>query len=881
MIGRTLGHYEIVEQLGAGGMGVVYKARDTRLERFVAIKVLRADATADPERKRRFVQEAKAASALNHPNIVTIHEIASEGDLNYIVMEYVAGQTLDRLIGRGGMKLRELLSCATQAADALAKAHAAGILHRDLKPSNLMVTGDDRVKIVDFGLAKLAVAAIDSTETTLLADPLRTGDGLVVGTPAYMSPEQAEGKPVDARSDIFSFGALLYEMATGVRAFRGDSAASTLAAVLTSMPTPPSQTVPTLPRELERIIVRCLRKEPDRRFQVMADLAVELEEVKTESSDRIEPARAALASRRPWTAAAVVALAGIAAAAWSFWPATPDLPPATVMSLTTYNGQEFSPSLSPDGTQVAFVWNGLQKRNLDIYVKPLDAVTPLPVTSDPSADISPVWSPSGREIAFVRLQADDHGAIYVTPPIPGSERRVADLRRVIQAVPGAQFTPLVTWTPDARWLVVADLAPKDGDNGLFAIPVGSGEPLPIVTAPLTTVRYEGGILSPAGDQVAYVGCVDGSGCDLWTQPVDAGAHWSARGSPRQVTDFRASITSLAWVPDGTGLIAGATASQGAFEYLWQVPISGEKPTRVDWLGSNVKHPTLAQNGRRLVATVNRTAIDIWQFDLSSPSTAPKVHPVSSTLQDMDPEFSPDGSKIALSSARSGQDHEIWLAESDGSKAMQLTRDAAGRNRGSPRWSHDGKRIVFDSAGPDGVKKAFTIDVTGGQQRAVSDYDVTFPSWSHDDKWIYFASRKSGRQEVWRVPSSGGTPTQVTRNGGGMPRESADGATLYYRRGSTVFSMPVAGGPETTIVDTMLGGAYFPLANEVFYVARPDPASRNVLELRAIDVTTRKIRLLNRFEADVTLTLTVSPDGRTALVTMMNLATDLIRVENFR
>src|SRR5688572_5227894 len=266
MIGRTLGHYEIIETLGEGGMGVVYKARDTRLDRLVAIKILRPGAVADAGRTDRFVREAKAASALNHPSIVTIHDIAREDGTDFIAMEYVQGKTLDQIIGRKGLPLKQLLHYATQAADALAKAHAFGIIHRDLKPSNMIVTDDGLLKILDFGLAKLAVADAAGDETRLAVQPagdaLRTADGLVVGTPAYMSPEQAEGQPVDARSDIFSFGSVLYEMATGARPFQGASTASTLAAVLTSDPKPPTASSPELPRELERIILRCLRKEP-------------------------------------------------------------------------------------------------------------------------------------------------------------------------------------------------------------------------------------------------------------------------------------------------------------------------------------------------------------------------------------------------------------------------------------------------------------------------------------------------------------------------------------------------------------------------------------------------------------------------------------------
>jgi eukaryotic-like serine/threonine-protein kinase len=881
MIGRTLGPYEIVDELGSGGMGVVYKARDPRLDRFVAIKVLRGEATSDSERKRRFVQEAKAASALNHPNIVTIHDIAREDGVDFIVMEYVAGHTLDHLISRGGMKLRDLLNYATQAADALARAHAAGILHRDLKPSNLMVTDDGRVKILDFGLAKLSVRALASTETTLHADPVRTGDGLVVGTPAYMSPEQAEGKPVDARSDIFSFGAVLYEMATGLRAFRGDSTASTLAAVLTFTPTPPGQTVPTLPRELDRIIVRCLRKEPGRRFQVMADLAVELDEIKTESSERIEAVQVPPSRRRrwPWVAAAGVAFLVIAAAAWSYRTGTAGSGPPMVTSLTTYGGVEAWPSLSPDGTQVAFVWNGEQRTNDDIYVKPLDAVTPLRLTSDPLPDTSPAWSPSGREIAFVRLQAGGRGTVYISPPIPGSERKIADVRPTGQA---GQSHPRPTWTPDGRWLVVAELATKDGENGLFLIGVESGERRAIATAPLSTVRYVAGYVSPAGETIAYVGCeVAGmTACDLWTQPL--GEDLSAQGAPRQVTSFRGSVNGVAWMPDGRSILVSASTTQYAFSHLWQVPVAGAAPERLDWVGAHVLHASVSKTGR-LVATRDLTTLDIWRFDLSSPGTPPSIHPVSSTLPDVDPEFSPDGSRIAFSSARSGQDQEIWIARSDGTGAMLLTRGSAGRNRGSPRWSHDSTRIVFDSSSEDGVRRAYVTDATGGAPRLVSDYHANFPSWSHDDQWIYFGSNRTGRMEVWRVPAAGGTPEQVTREGGNAPRASADGRTLYYRRGPTVYGKPLGGGPDQPIVEGATGitGAYLPSGTELFHVARPDPSRPILAELRATDVRTRKTRSICRFEATNFSGLTVSPDGKTVLLSVFTAAADLLLVENFR
>src|SRR5690348_9318350 len=313
MIGQALGHYRIEAKLGQGGMGVVYRAFDTHLDRPVAIKILRADATTSPDRKRRFVQEAKAASALNHPNIVHIYDISSDAGTDFIAMEFVAGKTLDQLIGKSGLPLKDTLKYSIQIADALARAHAAGIVHRDLKPGNIMVAEDGRVKLLDFGLAKLTETNVDSdgtTATITVGQSPQTEEGTIVGTVAYMSPEQAEGRKVDARSDIFSFGSVLYEMATGRRPFEGATKLSTLSAILEKEPRPLGEIAPDPPAELEKIIGRCLRKDRERRAQNIGDIKLALEELQEDSaSGKISPASTA---RGPAPARSSFALAAIA-----------------------------------------------------------------------------------------------------------------------------------------------------------------------------------------------------------------------------------------------------------------------------------------------------------------------------------------------------------------------------------------------------------------------------------------------------------------------------------------------------------------------------------------------------------------------------------------
>jgi len=319
--GRRLLHFEVLEKLGEGGMGAVYRALDTRLNRHVAIKLLPSDKLSDPDRKRRFMQEAQTASALNHPNIVTIHDIATDGELPFIVMELVSGRTLAECIGGKPLPLPEALRYAVQVAAALTAAHAAGIVHRDLKPGNIMVAGNGLVKVLDFGLAKLTerIEASESTPTVSLQPP-NTNPGTIIGTAAYMSPEQAEGRRTDARSDIFSFGAVLYEMLTGSRAFTGESQLAILSAVLRAEPKPLLDTAPGIPAEIDRAVSRCLRKDPERRFQTMVDLKVVLQEWREESdSGRLTASiqKPVTAQRRNWLWPVVGALALLAAA--DYW----------------------------------------------------------------------------------------------------------------------------------------------------------------------------------------------------------------------------------------------------------------------------------------------------------------------------------------------------------------------------------------------------------------------------------------------------------------------------------------------------------------------------------------------------------------------------------
>jgi serine/threonine protein kinase len=883
MIGRTIAHYTVLEKLGEGGMGVVYKARDTHLDRFVALKVLPPDKVADAERKRRFAQEARAASALNHPNIITIHDISEADGTVFIVMEYVAGKALADLIPRHGMRLGEALKHAVEIADALAAAHAAGIVHRDFKPGNVMVGSDGRVKVVDFGLAKLADGgAVSEDDVTVAAgDRPQTAEGLLVGTGGYMSPEQAEGKKVDARSDVFSFGAVLYEMVTGRRAFQGDSQASTLAAVLRSEPRPATQVVEGLPAETDRVITRCLRKDPARRFQGMADLKVALQELKEESDSgsAAAPTHARRTARRGWiwAAGALGVLVLLVASIWYLGPRG-EIPPSPLTSvpLTADPGEERAPSFSPDGNQVAFHWTREQEAP-DIYVKLIGGGPPLRLTNDPAADLFPAWSPDGLSIAFLRV-GPDRAQVLLVPALGGPERRLGEIAPAVN-VPLAPLAPYLAWLPDGKGLVTFDSPAPGQPAGLCVLSVVSGEKRFLTTPPPNTSDVHPAV-SPDGRTVAFVRAANLGASHLYLLPL--GADGRAAGEPRRLEVPVAAVASPAWTADGREILCRAGGQYLGDSRLWVVPAAGPGKPRPLVTGENGSEPAVSRRGNRLVYSVLREDSDVWRVDLAGRGEgSPEEKLIASTRSDITPQYSPDGSKIAFSSERSGHS-EIWICDSDGSNPVQVT--SLGTFSGTPRWFPDGRRIVFDSQ-KDGQADLYVAETAGGAPRRLTDdpsADVV-PSVSADSKWILFASTRTGRFEIWQVPAEGGQAVQVTRQGGFMPFGSRDGKTIYFQRPGAeendLWSVPAGGGEERRLVGPLFNFGFAVMGDGIFFIG---PGAQGGGLIQFFDFAEGATRKVAEIPGRTRVGLSVSPDRRYALVTKYeSIGSDLMLVENFR
>ncbi len=885
MVGKVLAHYQITEKLGQGGMGIVWKARDSHLDRFVALKMLAGERLADPERKRRFVNEAKAASALNQPNIVHIYDIAEADGVDFIAMEYVAGKTLEQLIGRKGLLPKEVLNYAVQVADALAKAHAAGIIHRDLKPSNIMVTGSGLVKVLDFGLAKLVEAGLrepEETETARAPGSPDTEEGVIVGTVAYMSPEQAEGKNVDARSDIFSFGSVLYEMLTGRRAFAGDSKISTLSAILKQDPEPVSGIVPEVPRDFEKLISRCLRKDPARRFQHMDDLQLALLDLKEEAeSGKLTSAVTGSTPGRGkswlrWALASTVGLLLVLIGIRFLRPSSHPVP--KVVPLTSYPGRQITPALSPDGKQVAFAWDGEKGDNFDIYVQLVGAGTPLRLTNTPAYEDSPAWSPDGRYIALLR-RLSDHDEVWTIPALGGAGHKIGESWSGIS--PWYWFDQL-SWSPDGTFVALPSKNPRQTAYSIFLLSVETGQKRKLTSPPNNYVGDSAPRFSPDGKHVAFIRISSALSSEIYVVNVTDG---NAKGEPRRLTFHEGEIFGLDWTPDGRRLVYSLGHS-GGDKSLWTIPGSGGVPERLGFAG-NINGLSVSRSGSRLVYERDNEDRNIWRIPgpNSSERDSEPSRFIASTQVDMEPQFSPDGAKIAFTSSRTGS-FEIWVCDREGRNVVQLTA-FGGPAVGSPRWAPDSRWIAFD-----GTKAAnsdiYVMSADGGPPRRVTTgpSNNVRPSWSKDGRWIYFGSDRNGERQIWKTPAQGGAAVQVVGAKGEEAFESSDGKFVYYANFDApgIWKVSVAGGEGIRVIGqsteslwalTDQGICYFDLTNPV------GPA------LKFYNFATRNSTLLREFSKGTSVdpfstALSVSPDRRWILYTQLDQeGSDLMMVENFR
>jgi Tol biopolymer transport system component len=795
----------------------------------------------------------------------------------FIVMEYLAGRTLDEDLRPRGLGIQRALDYAVQIADALAQAHRAGILHRDLKPSNIMVTSQGRIKVLDFGLAKLLDPAEPAPEGTTATARLLTEEGVVIGTAAYMSPEQAEGRRLDARSDIFSFGSVLYEMVTGQRPFTAESQFAVLAKIINADPRPPRELVTAIPPELEKIILRCLRKDPNRRYQTMADLKVALKDVQDESGSE-KQRHATWRRHRAW-AMLVVVTAGFVA--WRELRRAPELEPLRAVALTTFPGEERFPSFSPDGNHVAFTWTGPKQNNTDIYLQQLGVGSPLRLTTEPLADYNPVWSPDGRWIAFLRGQSSSSyvgkSELRLIPPLGGPERKVAEIRvREVYISPG-----YLDWCPDGTCLVVTDSPGEEEPAALFVVSLETGEKRRLTNPRPPVLGDSNPAVSRDGRSLVFRRNIAGRTGELYWLPLGKGQ--TAGGEPSRLTLAMLNAAYPAWMPNNEEILFSARAS------LWRLSVRGERPpARLPFVGEDGGMPAVSppQPGRpaRLVYVRSFSDLNIWRVETSvsgAPSPSPPMPLISSTREDSNAQLSPDARRVAFASNRSGQ-FEIWLADLDGTNAVQLTSMGA-EVTGTPRWSPDGQTIAFDSI-VAGQFEIYVIPTSGGKPRRVTSHPANdhIPSFSRDGKWIYFSSNRTGEHQIWKIPVSGGDAVQLTHNIGYVAFESPDGAYVYYTQTlstpSALWRLPTSGGQPVKVLTGVINRAFTVLERGICYIDRPASEAR----LQYFDFASGRSTTVAGNLGDLRNGLTASPDGRTILYTRLDSSVDdLMLVDNFR
>jgi len=777
MVGQTLSHYKIIEKIGAGGMGEVYRAQDSKLGRDVALKVLPKEMASDPERRKRFEREARSVATLKHPNIVTIHSVEESDGTHFITMELVEGKTLSALIPENGLTLEQFFTWGSSLADAVSSAHDKGITHRDLKPANIMLDADGRVKVLDFGLAKLLHPDPEPDHDKTMADS-DTAEGVVLGTVAYMSPEQAEGKTVDHRSDVFSLGVILYEMATGKRPFKGDTRISTISSILRDEPAVVSEVKQTLPRHLGRIVKRCLAKAPKRRYQSVLDLHNDLEELKDEieSGDTLvtgEMTAFARPAKRPKWIVPVVTAAGVALIALVFTVikmSSRDGEGAGVqvstgaleMTPITTNGRSSEATISADGRYVCFVQEDERERQ-SLWVTQVatgSAVEIVPGNDDVNL-WDPTFSPDGDFVYYCRGETGANiNALYRIPVLGGQARRVHD-----------DVDGRISFSPDGSQFAFARF--QAGTNEIVVTDAnGSGEHV-IATRKFPKEYNNDPVWSPDGETIA-VAVTDWDQLEHGIVAIPSGG-----GAERLIaTEERwTRVREMSWLPDGSGLLAEVEQSYTT-SHIWAVSYpSGE--SRKITADLNTYHGVeITADGMTLVTQQMQRSIDLWVVPPDENEEPRKLTSVGKGYNGNEVDWLPDGRIVYSSNV--GGNWDLWIINEDGTGQRRLTDGP------STDFQHtvspDGRYVVFSSDRANDVS-LWKMEIDGGNATQFTSGALSFePDWSPDGEWIVYLSvgEEPGKIHVYKIPANGGDRVRLSELHVSQPKVSPDGDRVLVR-----------------------------------------------------------------------------------------------------
>ncbi len=748
--GTRLGPYEIVALIGTGGMGEVYSGRDTRLRRDVAIKILRADSVEAPDRRRRFELEARAASGLNHPNILTIYDIGEEGGARYIVSELLDGKPLRELIERGPVPIRTLLEVAVEIASGLAAAHAAGITHRDLKPENLFRTSDGRTKILDFGLAKSSEAPLPDDATRSMID-LATSPGIIVGTIAYMSPEQAQGHAVDYRSDQFSFGSVLYEMATGQRPFQRGDRISTLSAIVSQEPGPISSK--EIPPPLRWIIARCLAKDPARRFASTADLHQQLRDLHdhfSELSSFSTPIPAPAAPRKllvPMLAALGVCAAGVALA-FTIARRTPPAEAYRYTPFATDAVDESQPAWSPDGQTLAYVGriNGTDQ----ILTRGLNSSSPAQITRELKDCLYPFWSPDGT-----RLYYWSQGSLWSVGAAGGASQ--VAIPNVAKNLGGPAAI-----SPDGK--TFAFMRDDGMTVSLYLQPVAGGNAVAVKRPPFpANFRFFDGMhFSPDGRKllIGLVQAIDvKKGGELWIVPFPD-------GTPRLVpSKFRITTgaAGFTWASDNRHAVYSWELIPGTGNHFYLMDTETGEFQPISGGAGEERDPAVSPDGRKIAYASGIDDADLMEMTLDGSKVSPLL---ATSRREYNAAWSPSGLQYAYVSNASGIPG-IWMRSIAEGWIRLLVEGSVERSlyMATPRFSPDGQRLAYVL--PSDRHEVMVFNLSGGRAVPLESEtaDQHAPAWSPDGNWIAYTRFVGQAWEIAKVPAGGGGhPVRLSSGG---------------------------------------------------------------------------------------------------------------------